>query len=218
MSDHVLPHLPVRQWVLSLPKRLRPFLHHQPDVATAVLRIFLGAIRSELRSTSPGAPADARIGAVSFPQRFGSSLNPHFHFHVLALDGVFSEDHESAAVRFHEASELAPAHWQEVERTVQRRVLRAFSTRGLLEPDAARTMLSWQASGGFSVEASVRMEGDDRAGVERPVRSRGSTRWAALRRSPPPTRGSSTASPGLIVTDVASSCSPRWSYWSGSPA
>ena len=42
VTDHVLPHLPVRQWVLSLPKRLRPFLHHNPDITGAVLRIFLG--------------------------------------------------------------------------------------------------------------------------------------------------------------------------------
>ncbi len=136
MTDHVPPHLPLRQWVLSLPKRLRPFLQHKPEVATVVLAICLRAIRAALRSTSPGAPAAARIGAVSFPQRFGSSLNTHFHFHVLALDGVFSEDPASGAVRFHQASELAPAHWHEVERAVQRRVLRAFSTRGLLESDA----------------------------------------------------------------------------------
>jgi hypothetical protein len=29
-ADHVLPPLPVRQWVLSLPKRIRPFLPHDP--------------------------------------------------------------------------------------------------------------------------------------------------------------------------------------------
>ena len=98
---------------------------------------------------------------------------PFCHVHLkglIALDGVFSEDPASGAVRFHEATELAPAHWQEVERTVQRRVLRAFRARLLLEPDAAHAMLSWQASGGFSVDASVRVEGDDRAGVERLVR------------------------------------------------
>jgi hypothetical protein len=26
LTDHAIPHEPVRQWVLSLPKRLRPFL------------------------------------------------------------------------------------------------------------------------------------------------------------------------------------------------
>jgi len=88
LTDHVLPHLAVRQWVLSLPKRLRPFLHHNPDLAGAVLRIFLRAIRTTLRHASPGAPAHAQLGAVSFLHRFGSSLNPHLHFHVVVLDGV----------------------------------------------------------------------------------------------------------------------------------
>jgi hypothetical protein len=39
LVDHVLPVLPARQVVLSVPKRLRAFLHHRPDVATGVLHI-----------------------------------------------------------------------------------------------------------------------------------------------------------------------------------
>ena len=42
----------VRQWVLSLPKRLRPFLEGSPDIAGAVLRIFIRAIRTTLWRTS----------------------------------------------------------------------------------------------------------------------------------------------------------------------
>jgi hypothetical protein len=45
--------------------------------ASAVLGIFLRALRSALRDASPGAPdavRDAQLGAISFPQRFGSSL------------------------------------------------------------------------------------------------------------------------------------------------
>ena len=53
VTDHVLPHLPVRQWVLSLPKRLRPFLEGSPDIASAVLRIFIRAVRT----TPCAAPA-----------------------------------------------------------------------------------------------------------------------------------------------------------------
>ena len=97
LTDEVIPHLPVRQWVLSVPKRLRPFLHQTPEVASGVLGIFLRALRSALREASPGAPValrDAQLGAISFPQRFGSSLNPHYHYHVLALDGVISVDVE----------------------------------------------------------------------------------------------------------------------------
>jgi hypothetical protein len=77
-------------------------------LAGVVLRIFVRVIRFEHRRRSPGALAGARIAAVSFPQRFGSSLNAHFHYHVLATDGVFSED-AAGDVRFHEATGLSPA-------------------------------------------------------------------------------------------------------------
>jgi len=88
LTNHVLPHLPVRQWVLSLPKRLRPCFHHNPDLAGAVLRILLSAICTTLRAASLGASPDCQLGTVSFPHRSGSSLDPHFHFHLVVLDGV----------------------------------------------------------------------------------------------------------------------------------
>jgi len=34
--------------------------------------------------------AGAATGAVSFPQRFGGSLNLHVHFHLLAVDDARS--------------------------------------------------------------------------------------------------------------------------------
>ena len=168
LTDHVLPHLPVRQWVLSLPKRLRPFLHHNPDIAGAVLRIFLRAIRTTLRHASPGAPADAQLGAVSFLHRFGSSLNPHLHFHLVVLDGVFSQVDDGEA-RFHEASLLQPEHW------LGSRASFSVACSDTSAPTACSMsstldMLSWQGSGGFSIDASVRIEGDDRAGLERLLR------------------------------------------------
>lgn len=136
-----------------------------------MLSVFLRALRTALNRASPGAPGTSDFAALSFPQRFGSSLNAHFHFHVLALDGVFREEPEdSGEIVFHEATLLTPEHWHKVERTVQRRVLRLFKRRGFLEADTVQDMLGWQASGGFSVDASVRVEGDDRAGVERLVR------------------------------------------------
>ncbi len=172
LTDEVIPHLPVRQWVLSVPKRLRPFLHQTPEVASAVLAIFLRALRAALRETSPGAPValrDAQLGAISFPQRFGSSLNPHYHYHVLGLDGVVSGDSERG-VQFHEAIGLEAQDAQALARTVQLRVLRWFARRGLLDPSTAADMRTWQGSGGFSVDGSVRIEGEDRAGLERLVR------------------------------------------------
>ena len=44
---------------------------------------------------------------------------------------------------------------------LQRRVLRYFRRHGLLDEIDAAGMLTWQGSGGFSVDASVRIEAED---------------------------------------------------------
>ena len=44
LVDHVFLRLPVRQWVLSLPKRLRYFVRHDARTVTAVLKIFLRVV------------------------------------------------------------------------------------------------------------------------------------------------------------------------------
>ena len=46
-----------------------------------------------------------------------------------------------------------------------------FRRHGLLDELDAAGMLTWQGSGGFSVDASMRIEAEDRAGIERLVRS-----------------------------------------------
>jgi hypothetical protein len=53
LSDHVFPRLPVRQWVLSIPKRLRYFMQRDGVVLNMVLRIFLRVIAQSLCASSP---------------------------------------------------------------------------------------------------------------------------------------------------------------------
>ncbi len=121
-----------------------------------MLRIFVRAIRTTLCRTSPGAPKGARIGALTFLHRFGSARNTHFHYHLVVLDGVSSEsgdEGEDRDARFHAASQLTQAHWLDLHRVIQRRVLRYFRTQGLLDEADADGMLSWQDSGGFSIDA-----------------------------------------------------------------
>jgi hypothetical protein len=60
LVDHVFPPLPVRQWVLSLPKRLRYFLRHDRRTVTAVLTIFLRVVEQVLREQAPGAAPKTR--------------------------------------------------------------------------------------------------------------------------------------------------------------
>jgi hypothetical protein len=169
LADHILPRLPVRQWVLSLPRRLRYHLEHDRRAINSALRIFLDAIERRLRARCPGSDPKARSGAVAFIHRFGSSLNQHIHFHVVVIDGVFEPDAQSGA-RFVEIGELDEADAEAVQIQVRRRVLRAFVRAGRLEREEGREMERWEHGGGFSVDASVRIEADDRQGLERLLR------------------------------------------------
>jgi hypothetical protein len=67
----------VRQWVLSVPKRLRDFLQRDAETLSAVLHILLRVIEAWLRERR--RCASAWLGAVSFVQRFGSALSAHVH-------------------------------------------------------------------------------------------------------------------------------------------
>ena len=168
LVDHVFPPLPVRQWVLSVPKRLRWYLQREPKAVSAVLHILLRVIEAHLRQSSPGASARARLGAVSFVHRFGSSLNRHTHYHCCILDGVF-EPRNDGSIRFLPAAAPTPQEITAIAEQVRRRVLRWFARSGLLDADDARDMLGWD-NGGFSLDASVCIAGEDRAGLERLLR------------------------------------------------
>jgi hypothetical protein len=97
LVDGVLPRVPVRQWVLSLPYRLRYLLAWDHGLARAVLavsvRVLLGFQRHRARRYGIRA---GRSGSVTVIQRFGGGLNLNVHFHTLLLDGVFFEGQEGA--------------------------------------------------------------------------------------------------------------------------
>ena len=74
--DHVIPHVPVRQWVLSLPIPLRLLLAAQPELVTPVLQVVQRAIRRHLLGQAGSKADEADSGAVTLIQRFGSAANP----------------------------------------------------------------------------------------------------------------------------------------------
>jgi hypothetical protein len=170
--DHVIPPLSVRQWVLSVPKRLRWYLEREPQALSAVLRILRRVIEAHLIQGS-GAGARARFGAVSFIHRFGASLNRPVHDHCCLIDGVFEPVDEAddgpQAVRFRAAAELTPQAVTAITDPVRIQVLRWFARSGLLERDDVGEMRAW-ANSGFSLDAEVRVGAQDRAGLERLLR------------------------------------------------
>jgi DNA-directed RNA polymerase subunit RPC12/RpoP len=175
LSDHIFPKLPVRQWVLSLPKRLRYFLQNDPKALNTALRIFLRVILASLQAHCPSATALDRkrlqLAACAFIHRFGSSLNMHVHFHICVVDGVFEAIGEDGSeVTFHALANLSADAIAQVQNEAKRRIVRAFVKRGLLDSIDGEVMLLARHGGGFSVDASVCIAADDRAGLERLLR------------------------------------------------
>ena len=72
---HVIPHVPVRQWVLSLPIPLRLLLAAQPKLVTLVLQVVHRVITRFLLDQAGLRAEQADSGAVTLIQRFGSAAN-----------------------------------------------------------------------------------------------------------------------------------------------
>ena len=130
LVDEVFPDVPVRQWVLSFPYRIRYLLAYDPKLLCAVRRIFVRSVQGFLeRRAHEQGHAGARGGAVVFVQRFGSALNLNLHFHALVIDGTYSCAPAQLAPRFHAASPLEDSDVEELARTLQRRVTRYLERR-----------------------------------------------------------------------------------------
>ncbi len=74
LTDRVLPEVPLRQWVLSVPFAPRRVLARDPDALTLVSRTFWEELRRWLRAASHLTPGDderVEAGAITFVQRFG---------------------------------------------------------------------------------------------------------------------------------------------------
>lgn len=97
LVENVIPHIPTRQWVLSVPMPLRFLLAFDSQALKVVLDAFTASIFAWLRRQAKqqgGGPNNAKPqpGSVSFIQRFGSAVELNLHIHAVFTDGVFIED------------------------------------------------------------------------------------------------------------------------------
>ncbi|MEO8215041.1 MAG: transposase zinc-binding domain-containing protein, partial [Myxococcales bacterium] len=89
LVDHVLPEVPIRQWVLTMPHPLRFPLAFEGRLLAAVLRIFIDTVSAWYRERQKRRRlGGGRSGAVAVIQRGSSDLRLNPHFHVLFLDGL----------------------------------------------------------------------------------------------------------------------------------
>lgn len=163
LVDQVLPCLPFRQFVISFPMRIRYYLENHKTLQT-VLKIVVDEIRKRIVDCSPDVP-NPQIGAISFIQHFGNTLNYHPHFHLIVADGIFSGEKD---LQFHEAV-LTQDDIMDTQESIQKRVLGYFFKRKFFDKEEMKKMLSHENSG-FSLDAKVKIQAFDKDGLERLIR------------------------------------------------
>jgi hypothetical protein len=155
MVHRVLPEVPIRQWVLTLPYPLRYRCAYDAKLTSEVLRAFVRSMFAELRRRACnrwGEHAE-QCGAVTFIQRFaaglrsacashasrarGSAMNLNVHFHTLVVDGVYvySHDHGRRA-RFLPLPAPQPDEVGRVLAGAARRIQRVIEARHADDEDA----------------------------------------------------------------------------------
>jgi hypothetical protein len=130
LADRVMPHVAVRQWVLTVPHGLRAKLPFDPALTTVVFREFIAAVSSWLRRRGRrlGIRGELKTGAVTVIQRFNCAVDLSPHFHALVLDGVYSFPVGRAPV-FHPTPAPADKDVARVVTAVFRRVERKLADR-----------------------------------------------------------------------------------------
>jgi len=137
LVDCILPAVPIRQFVMSFPFELSILAATKPEVLRALARIHAEELARHYKNAAKksGEGGKLHAGAVTFVQRFGSSLNLHVHLHTCALDGVYVEGEEGEAPRFVPAIPPSRAELFVLTERVALRVMTWLRKRGHAKDD-----------------------------------------------------------------------------------
>lgn len=141
LVDHKTPHVPVRQWVLSLPIPLRLLLAAQPELVTAVLRGVQRVLTRHLLAQAGLAPDEGLGGAVTLIQRFASAAKLNIHLHGLLLDGAYRCGADGVP-EFVKMAAPTDDEVQAVLQTIIARLMKLLTRRGVLVEDTGQTHLA----------------------------------------------------------------------------
>jgi len=142
LVDEILPHQPMRQWVLSVPFPLRFLFASNPKAMTGVLGIVYRAISTHLTHKAGLKKPLAQTGAVTLIQHFGGALNLNIHFHMIFLDGVYIGGSSGLPLRFQRIKAPNRVELTRLTHTIAQRVGRYLDRQDLIERDAGNIFLT----------------------------------------------------------------------------
>ena len=140
LVDHIIPRVPVRQWVLSLPIPLRYLLAAHPRLITPVLQVIHRAISTSLIKQAGLKRSEAQTGAITLIQRFGSAANLNIHLHCLVLDGVYRI--QNGVAEFHSARSPTAEQLQSLLSQIIQRIMKALTRNGALIEEEGMSYLA----------------------------------------------------------------------------
>jgi len=101
LVDRVLPHVPYRQWVLTLPGELARVVAFDADLATAVFGVFADELARWQRARANDLGfAEPETGSLLEIQRFADGARLYPHAHALVPEGVFVASTDGQSARF----------------------------------------------------------------------------------------------------------------------
>jgi hypothetical protein len=137
LVERVIPWVPTRQWVISVPIPLRYGMAASQDLTSTVHTIIRTTIGQYYvnQAVTCGVPRDqVQPGSVTFIQRFGSAINLHVHFHCVFLEGVYLDRAEqNLTPRFVKGAPPADTDIVAVVQKISQRVIRTLRQLGYLE-------------------------------------------------------------------------------------
>jgi putative transposase/transposase-like zinc-binding protein len=137
LVEQVIPWVPTRQWVVSVPVPLRYWMAGSQDLTATVhtiIRRTIGQYYVNQAVAQGHERATVHPGSVTFLQRFGSALNLNLHFHCVFIEGVYL-DRTAAGLkpRFVPAAPPTDTDIAAVIQKISRRVIRTLRRLGYLE-------------------------------------------------------------------------------------
>jgi hypothetical protein len=144
LEEQVLPPVPIRHWICTLPWGLRALLGYDRELCSEVLGAFAGEVMRSLkwrakRALGLSSIQDAHTGTVAVVQRVDSSLRLNVHFHLLALDGVYIRQEHGALV-WHSLPTPTRAEVQDVAARTARCIQRILRAHGRSLDPALQTV------------------------------------------------------------------------------
>lgn len=136
LTENIIPHVRVRQYVLSVPIPLRYWMASNKKLLAKVHRIFASAVEDFYIAR---AQDGAKSGSIAFVQRFGSALNLNIHYHMLQLEAIY-EPRSTGKPKQRRCSAPSDKDIEALVEIISKRVIKLLRKWGYLkelDPDEA---------------------------------------------------------------------------------